>query len=434
MAIGGDAGTWTVGTNWPWPQMVITDHYVLGFAINGSDLNVYELINSAGTWTATMVGRLGYSSRVTAVDVASFGQTYFITTVGTYSSQRVCRIFYRNQMETPDSDTVIEISSGLVPAGTTCCNFKGQLIVGGLQSNDYKWKDLGPCSVAWSGINHGEFDPAVTPDAGFMKMPWDRNKEGLVYKVRSLGDKIRVYGDRGIAELTPFSHDKVVGFGRKLVDMTGIISYGAMDGDELIHGYIDRNYDFWTDVEGNRTNHGYRKHLVNLTGTVRVSYDATDKKFYLSNGTVCYVFNGFGMYTTHQCMTSAGNYNGIRCGFIKDNSSSAYAFETTGFTTNSIGVKSIEAIETDMMSEQAISMGLKAQYDYASSFVTGPSQLINKNGSYTHPVSGRAFKVYMSGTYDATKPLSMSQMIAKLKYIDKRTLRGRLNVNQGYVE
>jgi len=434
MSISAVSGTWEIGENWPWPQVFFTSNYVLAAAIDGDDLSLYELINESNTWTANKVARLGYLARITSVDIADFGPYYLVAVSGTYNSELWKKLLARYPSHSSSLGALETINSSTIPFGTSICNLRGQLIIGGLSSGDIKWQNLGECAVAWGGIGNIEFDPAVDPSAGFAKMPWDSYGKGKVYKVLPMKNNFWVYGDRGICSMVSFVNDKVTGYGFGVSLGIGVIGTNAVAGDDQVHCFVDTNYDLWLVNEEGPKNLGYRNFLKTLNnGTIIVSFDKTNTRFYISDGSYAFVLNSIGLYSTHQCVTSIGTFNNILCGFVKDNLDTKFRLVTSGFDLGYQSMKTIEAIEFGLDYKTATEIEPKAalsvKYDLKGSYKDLNYLLLNERGILTQKATGRNFKINLRGTYDASADFVLSSLTAKIKFTDKRNIRGRINVS-----
>jgi len=426
MTISSGTGIWTVGANWPWPQAFFTSYYNLVVAIKAdNDVSLYELTNAANTWTATERVVIGTKATIVSVDVADFINYYIIAVELTTGK----RLFAKN----PSTGAVAEIASSTIPVGNTCCNYLGQFLVGGITSTAAPWTSLSPCIVVWSEIGSTGIDPEDYVSAGFAPMPWDENNNGKVYRILPLGNSVRVYGDRGITNLKPYTVGKTTGFGVDVVERPGILSKDAIDGDETVHGYIDNNYNWNIATRKKRANTGYSQYLKTMTGRIIVRYDSSKKKFYISNGTYSFVFNKFGMYSTNQCATSVCNFNNIQCGFYKDNADTKIRLATTPFDVGSQGLQTIEAVELgltyDTTTDAIIYGAMSTKYGYNTDFLQLGWMQLNPQRVFTQKVTGNDFKIHMQSDYVTSGSFSLNSLTAKVKFSDKRNLRGRINAN-----
>jgi len=429
MTITAATGIWTIGVNWPYPQMIFTSYYNLAVAIKSDGkLALYELTNTSNVWTAVEKVVLGIATNIKSVSVADFS-TYYMLSIEEYITNIPDHNLYGKNVST-DAVTLIDIS---LPAAATCCNFQGQLILGQLLSGDSPWKELSPCSVAWSDIGSIDMNPEDYVVAGFAVMPWDENGNGKVYKVLPLGKGVRVYGDKGICNLIPYTVERVVGFGVGELETPGILSADAIAGDETVHGYVDSNYDFWITDGEKAKNLGYRKQMLTLTNRILVRYDPQNKRFYISDGVLCYIYNQHGMYSSHQCTSSVGNYKNVLCGFFKNNSDTKIRIASNPTDFGVQGNKTIESVEAgvtyDTTADEVMTGSIATKYDYKGDFIQLDYTQLNDRGIFTQKMTGREFKIFLQADYESGAEFSLSSLMAKIKFSDKRNIRGRLNVN-----
>lgn len=429
MGISSISGTWEIGANWPYPKLFFTDSLIFAVTVKASSLALYEMTNVDDVWIATEKFDLGSASEIISVDIASFDK-YAVIVV----NKGATKVIYERNITT---GAITSTAVTIMPGGNSCCNYKGQLIIGGLYSTGAPWSTMTTCSVAWGDIGSNIMIPGdgVTKDivAGFMKMPWDENDTGKVYKVLTLADMVMVYADNGIGYIQQTIVGKYPAMKTKTLLKSGIISTYAVNGDENIHGFVDKNYDWNTVVDGKIQNLGYRNFMKTLTGEIIVTYDASNERFYISDGLLCYVFVTDGMYTTHQCVSSIGRYKKILCGFILSNADTKIRLGTSATDFGIQDNKTVESVETgivyDTSANEIVYGKLATRYDYKGDFITLDYTYLNERGIFTQKLTGREFKVFLQGEYEAGALFSLNSLRVKIKQSDKRNTRGRLNVN-----
>ncbi len=424
-------GDWTVGTDWPWPQIHFTENYIVGIALDGTDLKVYELYCNGDDWYSVgEKGRIGPVARILNVDVASFGPYYIIAASGLNGTVPWYKMMQRQMGTSLSTETVYPVNANIMPYGRTVCNFRQQAIIGGLSSNVKPWLGLGECSVAWSGIgtNDCRYGDGQDKTAGAMKMPWDENGHGKVYKVLPIGNAVRVYGDRGILDLVPTENS----FGRRPHGGMGIINENACAGDELIHGFISNQNDFWLSTEEGVKKLGYRKHLETLTNDrIIVKYEPVYRRFYISDGTLAFILSEGGLYSTHQCMTSIGVFKGTLAGITKANADTKIRLATTEFDVGNQSMKTVESVEFganySTSTDITLTAALSTKYEYKGDFIDLDYVTLNERGIFTQKITGREFKLKMQATYDSDGEFSLNNIRTKIKFSDKHNIRGRIS-------
>ncbi len=435
MGISSVTGTWAVGSNWPYPKLYFTDYYIMAVAVKGSNLAVYDMTNSGNVWTATEKIDLGAKAGIVSVDIAT-ADKYTLIVVNHGATKKVYE-------RVPSTGVISETAVTVIPGGNSCCNLGGQFFIGGLYSTGAPWSSVNSCSVAWGDIGSNIFLPGAvvgTSDlvAGYRKMPWDENGNNDVWKVLTLDDMVIVYGDHGVAALKNKTvGDKYVGYrhamSMKEFKSAGAISTYAVNGDGKNHCFVDTNYDLNLVTKEGIKNLGYRRLMSAMSGEIVVSYDKARKRFYISDGLVCYVLNDSGLYSTNQCVTSVGDYKGILTAFVKDNSDTKIRLTTTPFDGMAQGNKTVEAVETgavyDTVADETIEGSLYTKYDYKGDFIQDDWVTLNERGIFTKKLTGREFKVSLRGDYEAGAEFSFNSLMVKLKSSDKRNIRGRYNVS-----
>jgi len=426
MGISATSGTWTIGASgWPYPKVFFTDYYIMAVAVKGDNLALYDMTNAANVWTATEKFDFGVASGITSVDIAGFDK-YAVIVVNKGATKEV----YEKNVST-GAVTLTAVTT--IPGGNSVCNHNGQLFIGGLYSTGAPWSTMTACSVAWGDIGSDIMLPGTvlgTSDltAGYRKMPWDENGNGQVFKVMDLTEHVMIYGDKGIASLKNSLVGQIHAMQFNHLNTIGIISTYAVNGSSSIHGFVDQNYDWNIVTKEGIKNLGYRRFLSALTGEIIVSYDSSNERFYISDGLKCYVFNGTGMYSTNQCVSSIGRYKEILCGFVKDNTDTKIRFETSPFDAGVQDMKTVESVETgavyDTVADDVLYGKLATRYDYKGDFVTLEYQQLNPRGEFTQKITGRDFKLFMQGDYEADAIFSLSNVKIKLKLSDNRNTRG----------
>jgi hypothetical protein len=411
--------------------MFVTDYYVLAVAINSTVLSLYELNCASNTWTATKIVDLGTISGINKISIAPFERYYILSASGYNASDELSvNMYQRIPSASAGTSAVSVIAAPSFPLGMAVCNYKNQIIVGGLKTNNIKWQHLGSCAVAYSGIGNTTFDPEEDPSSGFIKLPWDIKKQGKVYEIRRLGDSVIVYGNGGISRLVPFSNETIVGFGREDVQEGGVLGYNTMAGGDKIHCFI--NYDKEVCLLTDKLEVlGYKKYINTLTASkIIMSYEPGRGFFYISDGVYCYVLTPNGMFSTNQCVSSIGRYNNILCGFFKDNSDTYIRAVTSGYDLNFQGFKTIESVEAGIHYNTTTKIQLQgrisAQYDYQNDYKDLSWTLLNLQGGLSQRATGRRFKIGIRGVYDSTGTVEFNSLRAEIQFPDQRNRRSRL--------
>ena len=434
-----DCGSWTV--SWPWPQIVFGSYYALGFALADTEdcstgvpyeddsLMLYEIVKD-GSWSVDPMWDLGPVSMIDQVDVADFGQFYVVSTFGyDADDEPVVESYHRlpgiNKPNIQYQAAEIDGNDGAAefPAFITACNFNGQAVVGGILSDNPIWHDRDLHSVCWSGIGNFDFNPERTMEAGFADLDWGQNGQGIVYKVRKLGQQVVAFGSGGISLLMPVS-DPVSTYGIRNLSMPGVASGNHVAGDETIVGWIDVNNDFWLmDANAKSKKLGYREWLSALTGTIIVSYVPGRKRFFISNGTKGYVLAEGGLYECHQCLTGGGLHQEQLCGFFVNNADYEWRVETTDLDFKQRAFKTVEFVEVHGASE-LVSARVKYKSTLVGSFNALAWKSVNPHGVLFETASGSDFRIGVKGTDYRLSTDIIDGIKVRVKLTDKRNIRG----------
>lgn len=429
-----DSGTWTV-TTWPWPRAEFCKAQTIGFAINSGNIYLYELFYAYGEWRAVEIADLGDKDFIEQVDVADFGQFYTVSAyglndAGAHAAVCISRI--------PGADlpaTLYEsYPSTYVPDFACACNYNGQALIGGIIPGGSTWEDLDVdmTSVLWSKVGSFEFNPEGRSTDGYTRLLWThKDDQSRIYRIKKLGNFVIAYGNTGMTALIPASKPTST-YGQKEIMWPVPIGPNAIAGDETIHGYVDRNCEFRTiSADLKITNHGYKEFLELLTAEpINVSYVPSIETFYISDGATGYALNKYGMYSTYQLLTSAGDFRDSMFGFYLDSADPVPKLTTERQDFGIRGLKTIGAMEIGIDSSTAFYGAVDFNYNYNAArgtFDTSDWIEVNKEGIFTPGVTAREFRIKLRGTTSGN--YNIDKLKARVKFLDKRGVRGYYRVN-----
>jgi len=424
-------GTWDV-FSWPFPQVRFLDQYVIGFARSGTDLLLCELTyDGSDIWTSTSVYNLGSASNIDQIEVADLGPFYMMSVSGKPVDTVIIESYIRNP--TAVGDKITKLPNDYIPKHLAMCNYNGQFLIGGIIPGvAASFGDLDLHTVAWSQIGRIEFriDNSVTRTAGYTNMPWKGQDVGIVYKLAKLGKSVMVYGDGGRLALIPYSQP-VSGYGQQLLSRGGVRSGNHVDGDDLIHGFIDINYDWWT-IDGSlkATKWGYREFMKDLVenGATRVSFEPIERRFYISNGVKGFVFTEQGLYSTHQLVSSIGNHLGILSGFFEDSEDTEYRIVSDTLDFGLRGLKTVETMEIGIDAPDHVFGAVDYRYDKTGTFTRSPWNRTNKQGGVGIIKTAPEFRLGVKA--DDYEDVNLDYMDLSVKISDKRMLRRKYNIKE----
>lgn len=434
------AGIWSIGNNWPWPQVFFLEYYTLIFAIKASaptKLYLYEAYcDTSNVWQATEIQDLGLVANVKYVTVADFNMFYVVTTYARSGNTITVDAWEK----TVGSSAVSALPSTNSPLYASITNFNGQAIVGGIvHGDDTSFGNMASNTVAWSEIGKFDFrtgEVEVTPGgpkrfnrtSGYRHMPWGEQGKGLVYQVRKLGQGVMVYGDGGIAFLEPKSEPAST-FSITHSGGEGISQGAAMDGNDNLHFWIGSENELWmcgTDYKPQKL--GYKEFLEDLSGIIKLSYCSGRKRLYISDGSSGYVLTEHGLYSTDQLCSSAGTYRGTLCGFFINGNDPEIRLTTDTLDFNARGFKTLERVGVGGRYYNASGNDLSARVQWKNdyqdqNFSNDPGWKILNNRGLAYPVvSGHEFRVKLKGTTYVASEFDLSYIKMLVKYVDRHSV------------
>lgn len=116
---------------------------------------------------------------------------------------------------------------------------------------------------------------------------------GPILSLKSLGDNLIAYGQRGVSILTK---NTTGGYAETPVEMRGIASRGAVGGDDSEHIIIDTDGDLWRFGSQGRSHLGYKEYIGSLTiADAVVTFDQHFRDFWISDGVDSYILTKWGL-------------------------------------------------------------------------------------------------------------------------------------------
>lgn len=440
-SIGGDYAEWTV--TWPWPQVFFTEYGMVAVAKCGSDLHVYELHEYVGgVMLADDVGNIGTVATISAVDLTSF-QSFYVIGVLKTDGDGVVSVdsFYR----LPASAALVQMPTASVPEFITCCNFNNQAIIGGVVNEDSAIGGDGLNVVMWSGIGNFDFRPGTDKTAGYMSAPFAWHEQGMIHKVRKLGKGIVVYGTGGVFALMPKYIEPVYTMGMVMLPSAGVMSGNHVAGDSLLHMYIDGNGELYTINQSFEvTKLGYKEYMSDIlddtnNGPVIVSYAPQKKRFYICNGARGFAHNEFGLFETHQLVTSCGVYGTTLCGFFADTEDYEWRITTDTIDNGLRGMKTFGHAEVGINHENDDSELMDVytsadyRYDYQTpqeTFSTLGWTRLNPEGVALLNITAPEIRFKIKGSDYRGGTINLDYANLRVKFSDKRFVRGMYNAGK----
>ena len=446
--------TWAL-SNWPFDMVKFLNYYTTILHNDGINIDMYEAYcGTDDVWVATeCISNLIQYQPGTVYplnwDFADFDWFYGMSFAYMNSGSVATKCYQRSPGVASGIAALTALPSDACPTFITCCNFKGQAILGGIISTDPTWTHLGKSSVAWGAIGQWEFRPSINRTAGFMRMPWADWDQGLVLKVARLGERVIVYGNGGSCALSPYTKDNAVGFGLDDKVMgPGIESGFHWAGDHDRHLFIGNDHNLYLSNETGDWGKalgfkklGYKEYIDDLMveatdhglGTpLCMSYDSLKKCFLISSPFSCYGLTEYGLYKCHQVTSGVGRYRGSKLtGFTLDTGD--YEGRMTGDTIDMRlrGMKTVETIEYGMDCGSDAYGTIDFKYDYVHNpiYRNGSWKPISQNGVVYPGITASDFRVRFK-TSDYRDGVKLDYTNVKWKLSDKRSVRGMYNANK----
>jgi hypothetical protein len=445
--------SWIV-SKWPFDMIKFLKYYTIIMHDDGTNLDMYEAYcGTDNIWAATECISNIVPSNSTVVplnwDFADFDWFYGMAFAYTINGVVATKCYQRSPGVASGVAALTTLPSDACPTFITCCNFRGQPILGGIISSNATWTQLGLASVCWGAIGQWEFRPQNNRTAGFIRMPWSDWDQGMVLKVAELGGRVVVYGNGGSCSLVPYAKEHAVGFGLDDKVMgPGIQSGFHFAGDKDKHLIVGNDNNLYITNETGDFGKalgfkkvGYKEYITEMLeenndyaeGTpLCLSYDPLRRRFYISGIHSSYCLTELGLYKCHQSTTGIGRYRGVKlAGFVVDNQDYEARLMSDCLDMRLRGKKTIETIEFGLDSGSNAYGGIdsKDSYDYNKMFRSGTFKPIGPNGVVYPGVTTSDFKIKFKAL-DYRDGIKLDYINCKWKLSDKRSVRGLYNANK----
>ena len=443
--------SWAI-TNWPFDSIKFLKYYTAILHNDGSNVDMYEAYcGTDNVWVATeCISNIVANSVIPLNwDFADFDWFYGMAFAYESSGVVATKCYQRDPGVASGTGALTALPSDACPTFITCCNYKGQPILGGIISADSTWTQLGLASVCWGAIGQWEFRPQNNRTAGFIRMPWADWDKGMVLKVTRLGDRVIVYGNGGSCSLVPYAKENAVGFGLddKVIG-PGISSGFHVTGDHDKHLFIGNDSNLYLTNETGDYGKAlgfkklgyseYIKEMISENDDYRqgtplcLSYDSLRRKFYISGVHSAYCLTEFGLYKHHQVTTGIGRYRGTTlAGFTTDLGD--YEARMVGDTVDLRlrGMKTVETLEfgLDCGSDAYGAIDFNYDYNYNSIFRSSVWKPLGKNGVVYPGITASDFRIKFKAD-DYRDGVKLDYTNCKWKLSDKRSVRGMYNANK----
>lgn len=392
---------------WPFPQLVCGSNYTY--------LITRDIARrSYRFYSVALGGTLTFLLEIDDQTFTKGDKQFDVVDVGPYLILTNGKVIVRR-------DPVTGVLNGFLsrtglPRTKTLCNFKGQLIGGNVQSS---WYSCGESNIIWGAIGSEDFTPGQSNIAGFSRLPLG----GTVYATRRLGDVVMVYGSKELAALVP-ARDPAPTF--KLDEMldTGIVSDGAVGGSLTEHIFIDKSGWLWRlDSNLKLTKLGYQEWMTLLDPSkIIISYDESDRRYFIGDGTISYLLTESGLSTTHQSFTGIGLWDGERQAVAASSGDQEFRLETDTLDFGYRGLKTLFTAEVGIESVHSAEFCYDFKTNRKKEWAKTRWSPLNEQGWGTQIISVNDFRAKLrvssgSGT-------TVDYMKFRWKMTDLRSIRG----------
>lgn len=304
------------------------------------------------------------------------------------------------------------------PGMLTCCNFRGQLVGGGVTAS-------------------GTFPPAgqiskkhvIFSAIGSLDMVWDRKNEagshyiptrGEIRRVLPMADHVIVYATDGIWALTPVIEPAPT-YRKRRIYKEGIANPWQVDGDDFDHVAVTssgRVLRINNDLKV--INLDYQEYFP-LPSFVRVTMDKQYREWIINRTNVgAYYLTERGLSTTYQQLWALLEGTNYSVGLDSTDTKGRIETDLTDF--GMAGIKTVTGVEVagDYPAGQG-TVTIKYRYEHKDAFVSSTAVSLNKAGAVGKPVSGIDFKFVVEFP---TNDVKIDFIKIRWKMSDMRFLRG----------
>ncbi len=397
--------------SWPFPQVfkTVEEGLIVGTASNLYDCNGAYLLSSI----------LSGLSGTDIWSLADFGD-YQVWTNGTDVVER---------------NATTGLYSIVTPGWTvnSVCNFRGQLVGGGFDSDQslVAWSPIGNVTLANLLSTTYNYDQRKNT-GGFRKIPFF----GDIVCVKPIGKidawgrdpgAVIVYCKEGVIGLFAVS-DPAPTFGMKVLHEVGIPCRGAVGGDEHQHVFIDRKGWLYTLGENFKLEKsGYQEFFEPmLSNKIMISLDTSNREYYISDGTTTYLLSNK-LTEVYQLITSLVTWGGSLLGVTGNSGLGTHSLlvtDTLDFGSRSI--KTVTGLELGLSKVSGVTAAIDYLYE-GSTFRTSVAKSVNKSGGVVPIVAGidLRFRIRAASLTD----FSLTSAHVRFKRGDKRNVRGLYATN-----
>jgi len=389
--------------SWPFPQLITSTRYkflVTRDEVGGQD-RIYEVSNDYST--ITLIALISHSTYGVGGrwSIADFDE-YVLLSNGVY-------VVYRDTtVDTFDSTTALTST----PTCNSICNFKGQLVGGGVRSS---WYDCDSSYIVWSRIGDVDCTIENNNEAGIFRVPF----EGEVYQVRRLGDFVVVYCENGILALSPVTSPAPT---FKFIELSGVGLHSrySVGGDYNVHLFVDaEGYVYGLDRNLRLNKLDYQEFMLEMGDYIVVNYNPYDNDFYIGDGSKGYLINENGMSEIGQSILDFAEPG---AGLFVDLGDDEARITTDLIDMGYRGQKSTEVIEAGFTNSGIVRASIDWRIDNSNDLENTGWVEVNNQGVATIRVVGTEFRLRLKSSDYSDFELDYLKL--RYKMSDLRSIRG----------
>ena len=297
------------------------------------------------------------------------------------------------------------------------------------ENASFNFNEVGLIQDGSSGYNSSRpflLDMIKRNELGWMPLEWP----GMIRALKPLGNDLIAYGDGGVSAL--FSNATFGTLGQRKIGLVGILSEGAVAGDEAEHVYMDKSGTLWSlESEKLPVRLGYKEWFQEfIQSEVVISFNPDQREWYVSNGWKTFVLTKQGLGRSNQIVTSTVYHDGqvLGLGTPEAEVEKQASVVTDVFDFGNSLIKTITSIEFSFTAQfnnvqVAIDYRYSRNQDFQRTLFKSVPEFAQR-GFVAFPVAGIEFRLVMKwADFEQVEP--PDQVVVKWKQTDKTNLRSR---------
>lgn len=323
----------------------------------------------------------------------------------------------------------------------TCTNFRGQLVVGNcglpkgpaLEAGEIveSVTDVGGEGVVgWAKIGALDWEYTIGNEVGWAPMPWVGSVLGLL----PLGKEIVVYGENGLAKLSP-AKEPVTTFGVQEFGDVGVCNRNCFAGDFTTHLFIGTDRALYSvsperalSGEGKLPAYlGFEEWISQLIDPI-VTFDPIKRYWWIGDKEHCFIYSGSGLGESSQTPTHLSRLDGQLVGITVQHHPDSAIVETGDLSFDSRGFKTLMCVESDLRAAAKVYGSTSFRYDYTKAERDSAPIKLDPRGGFFPVVAGTEIRVrFVCSDFQG---FYLSKLWLHFKNTDKTFSRGVINAGR----